>query len=151
MNYTLELYSQMFCRLKRGNTKGVFSNAKPIFLMTLLNYPSFLLNNKLYWNDSDLKKSYEEIFHKYDITKVTPIWKPFFFLSSEPFYNLIWKQNPPFELVKRPSGHILKEYLDYAKLDDELWELLQDETNRQYLRECIINHYFMPANSSFFK
>ena len=27
------------------------------------------------------------------------------------------------------------------KLDDELWELLQDPGNREYLRNCIIKHY----------
>lgn len=74
--------------------------------------------------------------------KPTPMWKPFFYLSSEPFYALVWRENPPYNLLKHPSAKLLKEYLDYAKLDDELWKLLQDESNRAYLRECIIKNYF---------
>lgn len=142
MNYSLEFYRQMFCCLKRGNTKGIFSNAKPIFLITLIDYPKILLNNKLVWLDNEFKMSYEETFKEMDTAKVTPIWKPFYYMSSEPFYSLYWKIKPPEKLLKHPSGRILKEFLDYAKLDDELWELLQDKNNRIYLRESIINHYF---------
>ena len=142
MNYTLELYCQLFRCLKRGNIRGVFSNAKPIFLLTLLSSNSIILSNQLLWNNKELERSYMETFTKWDHSKVTPIWKPFYYLSSEPFYNLIWKGTPPNELLKHPSSRLLKEYLDYAKLDDDLWMLLQDEENRKYLRDCIINHYF---------
>lgn len=138
----LELYRQMFCCLKRGNTKGVFSNAKPIFLITLLNFPSIVLKNRLEWGNVGFDFSYKENFAKLDSSKITPIWKPFYYLSSEPFYSLEWKCSPPENMLKRPSGRLLREYLAYAKLDDELWELLQDEGNRQYLRESIMNRYF---------
>lgn len=43
--------------------------------------------------------------------------------------------------MRRPSGKILREYLAYAKLDDDLWELLQEENNREYLKNCIIEQY----------
>ena len=62
-------------------------------------------------------------------------------MSSEPFYNLIWQKPPNEELIRRPSGKLLKDHLSFAKLDDELWELLQDTENREYLRNCIINQY----------
>ena len=142
MNYILELYCQLFCCLKRGNVRGVFSNAKPIFLLTLLNTNSIILSNHLLWNNKEFECSYTKLFVKWDPSKVTPIWKPFYYLSSEPFYNLCWKKTPPTELLNRPSSRLLKEYLDYAKLDDDLWMLLQDENNRKYLQDCIINHYF---------
>lgn len=142
MNYELELYRQLFCCLKRGNIKGVFSNAKPIFLLTLINYPSIILKNRLFWKDVEFEKKYEETFNKMETTKITPLWKPFYYLSSEPFYDLIWKTSPPSDLIRRPSGHLLKEFLDHAEIDDALWHLIQNESNRKYLQECIINQYF---------
>lgn len=40
-----------------------------------------------------------------------------------------------------PSAAFLREHLDYAKLDDDLWEILQDPINREYLRQVIIAKY----------
>ena len=41
------MYRQMITRLKRGNTKGVFSNAKPIYIVTLIDFIPYLRENKL--------------------------------------------------------------------------------------------------------
>lgn len=38
MDYALDIYRQMFASLKRGNYRGVFSNAKPIYLISLIDY-----------------------------------------------------------------------------------------------------------------
>lgn len=68
--------------------------------------------------------------------------RPFFHLSSAPFYHLIWKQES--ESPKKsttPSAKYLRENLLYAKLDDELWELLQDAESREYIKQNIIRRY----------
>ena len=58
------------------------------------------------------------------------------------FYHLIWRQGlePPVKTVT-PSAKYLRENLLYAKLDDELWDLLQDAENREYLKRSIIERY----------
>lgn len=68
--------------------------------------------------------------------------RPLFHLSSSPFYHLIWKQGiePP-SMSHTPSAKYLRENLLYAKLDDELWDLLQEAENREYLKRCIIDRY----------
>lgn len=142
MNYVLDMYRLMFTSLRRGNTQGVYSKAKPVFLITLLDYIPLYEDNKLKWGDELFHENYLHNFEMEENQKPTPMWKPFFYLSSEPFYTLVWRENPPCNLLKHPSAKLLKEYLDYAKLDDELWKLLQDESNRAYLRECIIKNYF---------
>ena len=143
MNYKLELYRDLLCSLKRGNSKGGPSNAKPIFLINLFNYIPFVLNNKLEWITEDFETSYKQIFNKFEPSKLTPIIKPFFHLDSEPFYELVWKSNEkPKTHALTPSAKYLRENLAYAKLDNDLWMLLQDEGNRKYLQECVINHYF---------
>lgn len=141
MDYNLELYRQMFISLKRGNTHGVFSKAKPILLLSIIENINFIYHNKIPWRDLNIVSSYTAIYQKFSETKPTPIWKPFFYLNSEPFYELIWNENPTEKELKFPSGQVLSRYLAYAKLDDELWDLLQDESNREYLKDVIIKTY----------
>lgn len=142
MNYTLELYRQMFVSLKRGNTSGVFSKAKPVFLLSILDNVKSLEENKILWGDIHIISSYNSIYQQIPDTKPTPLWKPFFYLKSEPFYELIWDEKPQGKDIKFPSSRVLRSYLAHAKLDDELWELLQNEGNREYLKDVIIKTYF---------
>lgn len=135
------MYRQMFTHLRRGSTKGVFSNAKPICLITFIEFIPYLRENRLKWADRLFEILYLTNFEKLDSSKPTPLWKPFFYLASEPFYALSWKEQPTELKMKRPSAKLLRESLAYAKLDDELWKLLKDEGNRAYLRNCIIEHY----------
>ena len=68
--------------------------------------------------------------------------RPFFHLSSASFYRLIWKQGvEQSHKASTPSAKYLRENLLYAKLDDELWELLQDAENRDYIKQNIISRY----------
>ncbi len=142
MDYVLDIYRQMFASLKRGNHRGVFSNAKPIYLISLIDYLPALKENEFKWGDKAFLTTYLSNTTQLVASPPTPIIKPFFHLSSEPFYTLVWRENPPDKLLKFPSARLLKDYLDYAKLDDELWKLLQDESSRLFLRECIIKNYF---------
>lgn len=142
MDYVLDIYRQMFASLKRGNHRGVFSNAKPIYLISLIDYLPALKENEFKCGDKAFLTTYLSNTTQLVASPPTPIIKPFFHLSSEPFYTLVWRENPPDKLLKFPSARLLKDYLDYAKLDDELWKLLQDESSRLFLRECIIKNYF---------
>lgn len=141
-NYVLDMYRQMFDSLRRGNIKGIYSNAKPIFLLSIIDYITHLERpNHFVWGDKKFENIYISNFNVYDSAVPTPFWKPFYYMSSEPFYSLIWQEAPNEKAIKRPSGKTLKDFLSFAKLDDELWELLQDPENREYLRNCIIKQY----------
>lgn len=43
--------------------------------------------------------------------------------------------------AESPSGKFLAENVDYAYLDDTLWELLQDKSVREEYKEAIITHF----------
>ena len=140
--FVLDMYRQMFASLRRGNIKGVYSNTKPIFLISIIDYITHLKNpNHFIWGDKNFEDIYISNFKIYDSSVPTPLWKPFYYMSSEPFYDLIWQEPPNDKLLRRPSGKLLKGHLSFAKLDDELWDLLQAQENREYLRNCIINQY----------
>ncbi len=142
INYTLDMYRQMFVNLKRGNNRGVYSNAKPIFLISILDYIIFMNENKLIWEDKKFEELYFSNFSKLESSKPTPLCKPFYFMCSENFYTIVWREKPKVEALISPSNKTLRVFSSYAQLDDELWELLQFPENRAYLRDCIIKTYF---------
>lgn len=63
-------------------------------------------------------------------------------LNTAPFYHLVWKEEnrPPIK-GHTPSAKYLQEHLLYAKLDDELWELLQNAEYREFIRKSIITRF----------
>lgn len=138
--YVLDMYRQLFASLRRGNIKGAYSN--PIFLISIIDYIVQLESpNHFVWGDKAFENVYFSNFKKYDHSVPTSLWKPFYYMSSEPFYSLIWQQPPDEKYIRRPSGKMLKDYLSFAKLDDELWELLKVPENREYLLNYIIKQY----------
>lgn len=88
-----------------------------------------------------MEQLYYSNFKKYVDNNPTPLWKPFYYTSSEPFYSLVWTHLPTEKQLKFPSEKLLKEKLCYSKLDDELWELLQNKENCEYLKDCIIKNF----------
>ncbi|MBR1889816.1 MAG: hypothetical protein IJ816_04215, partial [Alloprevotella sp.] len=63
----------------------------------------------------------------------------------EPFYYLKWKSATkiPRQAIT-PSVKFLRENIEYACLDEGLWELLQDPETRNELRDAIIQHFITP-------
>ena len=141
--YALDLYRQMFLCLKRGrNSVGGKSNAKPILLISILDLIPSLNENVIKLSDILLNNYYKTNCKLYDCNKSSPIILPYYHLQSEPFYEIIWKDKSKTPIIKHsPSPKLLLSYIIGAKLDDELWELLQVQENREYLRNCIINQY----------
>ena len=123
MDYKLDMFRQMLLYMRRGKSNGVHVNAKPIFCLALIEWAKINNENEIKWGDELLCSLYRSIFKEMNIIHETPIWKPFYYLSSEPFYSLIWEK-PMVDNV----GTII-------------WELLQNSDNREYLKNAIINHY----------
>lgn len=142
MDLSLELFRSMFIGLKRGNHRGVFSNAKPMFILAVIDsIPNILKTNRIEISNEHFNDKYKEQFKIYMQGVPTPIEKPLYHLHSEPFYELIWNNDSPPDIKNSPSAKFLKNYLAYAKLDEDLWNLLQDVKNREYLKNCIIKQY----------
>lgn len=145
VNLKVLLYEDLFCRLRLGTVAGRKALSKPIFLMTVIKCvgDKTLLNNKLHFDNNQFINTFKELAEYYNDgihTAFMPFFiRPFFHLSSEPFYELIWKpEAKPHSRSILPSAKFLRENLAYAKLDDDLWEILQESTNREYLKQAII-------------
>lgn len=148
MSLKVSYYRSVLLEIHRGNGHGVFSNAKPYLLLTIIKLieNGEIIGNRIQFDNSELLERYNSISKSYEPNRaVTPISKPFFHLNREPFYYLKWKSetNIP-KQATTPSAKFLRENVEYACLDDELWELLQDPETRNELREAIIQHFIKP-------
>ena len=154
MNLIAETYKEIILKTKRGNSRGIFSNAKPVFLLSIIDAieDGFMVGNKIMYESIELKELYYSDYRKYQYgegllykpnAKITPYSLPFFHLNAEPYYHIKWKQGtvPPMQ-SKSPSSKYLCNNVDYSFLDEELWNLLQDSAFRSSLRNALISKYF---------
>lgn len=101
------------------------------------------LNNQYDFKDKELSDCYNQEYQKLcPSRKVTPLALPYFHLNKEPYYHIKWEQSttPPRQ-AHSPSAKFLREHVDYAYFDDELWKLLQDKETREELRKALIDHF----------
>ena len=146
-HYTLDLYRQMFLSLKRGRSGNRKSNAKPIFLLSIIEIVPYLKGNLIPLSAPLLREYYKTNCEAYDTGKSAALILLYYHMHTEPLYSLCWNdENNITSISHSPSVKELLQYIRGSKLDDELWELLQDESNRSYLRECLIKYYFTSEN-----
>lgn len=148
MNALVSIYTDMLLSLSQGNYRGIISLSKPIFILSILESinKGDITINEITSNNIALINTFAGLYNHYNGNtnglKSLSFLNPFFHLATSDFYHLIWKKGvnqPP--MSSTPSGKYLRENLLYAKLDDELWELLQDAENRDFLKHKIINNY----------
>ena len=134
----------MLLAIRRGNGVNGKSNAKPLFMLSIVENTSLtrFKQTVIMWNDEHLIYSYDGLHRYYDEIGHVPFIVPYYHLCSSEFYHLCWIKEcrPPIK-GHTPSAKYLRENLLYAKLDDELWDLLQEAENREYLKRCIIERY----------
>ena len=133
----------MLIQTKRGNSRGITINAKPILLVALFDQieKGLVSNNKILF-DSKLKRCYEDYYSLFEPERqITPFNKPFFYIQSDGYWHLSWNRK---EEQKLPSAKFLRENVKYASLDNALWDLLQDAEARSVLRETVINYFLTP-------
>ena len=133
---TLSIYSDLLTSLHCSICKTGFVVAKPIALLAILEYiDNGLLENRIDFDG--LLKHYDNISARY--SSKTPFQYPFYFLANEDFYHLKWRG---VKVKKRaPSAKFIRDNIEYAYLDNALWDLLQNPDTRDYLKEKIINAY----------
>lgn len=134
--------------MKTGTKNGKPAISKPLFMLALFDMIAAgeLHSNSFNSENKDLQKRFKDYyisFFEIPQSGIRPAFlRPFFHLHSEPFYELVWKgEERPATKAHTPTGKYLRENLEYAKLDDGLWEVLQVEENREYLKRAIVERY----------
>lgn len=146
-------YKDSLLNTHRGNSGGVFSNAKPLLLIAIIDAidAGIITENKIYFDNKELEHIYQKLFISCDMNydgpissnlKVTPYQMPFFHLNKEVYYHIMWKEKvtPPAQ-AKSPSRRYLRENVQYAYLDENLWKLLMVPDNRVIFRKSLVNKF----------
>jgi len=146
-DFKVKYYLAEFIKIKLGNSRGLVIKAKPLYLLAIIDCinDKTLCNNKIYLEDANIKTKYE-LEHSLFCNgiKISPFILPFYHLATSSFYSVKWKGKPfiPHPKAHSPSMLYLRENVDFAKLDDDLWMLLQNALERELLRNQLLDFYF---------
>jgi len=147
----LSVYVKKLSRLKRGSVKGAKAPHKPILLLAVIEEiekkeirsnqikisPELVASFKDLWSQLVKDNRFSENFSL-----------PFFHLQSDGFWQL---QTLPNREIALTSSHSIKSFthlkqvIDFASFDQELYDLLLNEHTRQILRQALLETYFPNA------
>lgn len=147
-NALLSTYTEMILSIHTGSIDGKVALSKPLYITSIIEAIEWdaLTENEIKISNEFIRKRFGQLYEQVNGNRkgyeVSFFVRPFFHLSSASFYRLIWKQGvEQSNKASTPSAKYLRENLLYAKLDDELWELLQDAESREYIKQNIIRRY----------
>lgn len=138
-----ENYQILISNVRRSKMSGVKAPHKPILLLTLIELikRKLVSENKFYYNDR-FNSVFSEMWHEY--VQVGHFscnsYSPFVSMSNDGFWHFHYKNSFP-PSYKVPSSAWINKYVDYAFLDDKLFRLLQNESNRETLALFVINRF----------
>lgn len=135
-NLQKSYYQSLLLSINQKITNGKSNIAKPILILAIIDLidEGYIIGNQIHY-DEKLIRTYDAIFKMYSGT-VTKVQYPFYYMRNDDFYSIKGKADK-----KTPSGKYIRENIEYAYLDDGLWELFQDKETRDEFRLLIINHY----------
>ena len=142
---TLQKYVQKIKRLRVDRAHGVAPH-KPLLLLAVI---ELIERGQIPENKISLSPDLAETFIKYwsNITEGRPnISLPFFHLKSDGFWHL--HPNAGYEKVLEVADRItavsrLREVIEYASLDNDLFTLLTDAGDREIIRQTLIHVYLL--------
>ncbi|RUT07574.1 hypothetical protein DSM106972_018340 [Dulcicalothrix desertica PCC 7102] len=119
---------------------------KPILLLSIIELISRgeIRKNQIPLS-GELVATFMNVWRYLEPNRKPDIGQPFFYLRSDGFWH--FQPNPGFELAitskaKLVSAGAIKQAVEYAYLDDELWQILQDSHNRSVLTQVLIDEWF---------
>lgn len=146
----LAYYCGCFANLNVSKTKerGA-ANHKPILILSVL---ELITQRSIVKNQIFVSTELIDTFKKYWSILVSnsmytdALHYPFVHLRREGFWHVKFKDTYQGDRIKTTNK--LKEKVEYAYLDDELFELLQDAFSRQVLVDSLVSTWFADSSSS---
>lgn len=139
-------YTERIMTIRQAIIRGEVIVAKPVLMLALIDGVDlgvftnnrFVLNE---WLEEHYMKLMLQCTCQSQFDKPTDINNPFWHLSTDGFWHLQLKTKK--EMSTTPSKAWLKENVNYACFDDDLWVLLQNKEWRIRLRDFIMEHKLM--------
>lgn len=136
-------YTKRIMNIRQAKIRGEVIVAKPVLLLSLIDgiNDNVFIDNEFRLTEW-LEERYLTLMKKYSRSSqfynVTDISNPFWHLSTDEFWTLQYRHDPPNGVT--PSKRWLKDNVEYAYFDESLWILLQNKVWRTKLRDYIIEH-----------
>ena len=133
----ISYYKNMLLSMNVARAHGQINIAKPILMLAIIQCieNGSIIANRIFYSES-LVTTYNELFGHYSNGDITSSVYPFYYLGNEDFYFIKGKKSKT-----NPTAKFLRENVEYASLDDELWELLQNQETRNELKNAIIQYF----------
>ncbi len=143
----LSYYANKFTKLRVDRAHGSVAPHKPILLLSVIELiEQGLLRQNQIALSVELIAAFLKLWQQLgSTTHNADIGMPFFHLRSDGFWH--FKPNPGFVALlssgaKVRTVGVLQQAVEYAYLDEELFELLQQPTSRNLLINTLLNHWF---------
>jgi putative restriction endonuclease len=142
----LDLYAKKFAKLRVDRSRGVAPH-KPILLLSVINFfeRNTIKDNRIFLT-AELISTFKRFWHQLGTERHnSDIALPFYHLTGEGFWHLQGK--PGYESVidskvKLRNVRALRQFVFYAYLDEELFQLLLDPMSRDSLVNVIVEKWF---------
>ncbi len=146
MSNNLASYAKKFSNLRVDRSRGIAPH-KPILVLSVINlFERDLIRRNQIALSPELVVTFLKYWHQLGSNSHNAdIVMPFFHLTGDGFWHL--KAKPGYESVlsskvKLRSVRALREFIQYAYLDEELFKLLRDEIARKSLINVIVEAWF---------
>lgn len=143
----LNYYANKFTKLRVDRAHGAVAPHKPILLLSVIELiEQDLLRANQIPLSAELIAAFLKLWQQLgSTTHNADIGMPFFHLTSDGFWH--FKPNPGFESLldsgaKVRAVGVLRQAVEYAYLDSELFELLQQPISRNFLTTALLSHWF---------
>jgi len=141
----INFYINKFNNLRVSRSHGIAPN-KPILLLSVIEMMGLgLLHNNEIPLSGELIATFLNLWSHLEPIRKPDIGLPFYHLISDRFWH--YKMKSGFESllttkVKIRTPHTIRQTVDYAYLDPELWGLLQNPESRSVLTSVLIDSWF---------
>lgn len=143
----LGFYIERFGMLRTAFSKSRPAPHKALLLLSVIDLieKGIVTSSKIELSDALIKtfKSNAKALFKDDFFKPS-IGQPFFFMKSEPFWQLVANDVSDLKLKSISFSVVnLRKRFRYALIDTDLFVLLKDNSNREVLRDVLLNKYII--------
>ena len=143
-NKNLAYYRQHFAALKVNKAHGSKSKHQPILLLSIIDLiaQGVIRENRIYVSDELVKTfdNYWDILYPSHRPRYYPFYYPFWHLESRGFWHNTLKSG--FNGAKPTTNKTLIKAVEYASLDDELFNILQEPNYRAELIDTLVDAWF---------
>lgn len=144
-------YVEAFKNLKTNNKYSRKSPHKAVLLLTIIDlFESCVLSDNIIRFDETLKQTFAKMWNKVlpnEATFLPEAYLPFWFMQSEGFWHVVPLRGKEDILSNlrdthvKPSESKLKDCVNYAELDEDLYFLMTLQSGRSSLKRALLETY----------